>query len=56
MQKFNIILWMGLILLFGACQTEDEQPMEEQIMHDETPYELNYGHFPEPDLPHLIMH
>ncbi|MCB0641677.1 MAG: cytochrome-c peroxidase [Phaeodactylibacter sp.] len=37
-------------LAFFACQ--DEAPMEETVLYDDTPFELRYStEFPEPDLP-----
>ena len=45
--KYTIILLAG-ILFFMACNKDDDSP---SVTLDETPYTLNYGNFPAPDLP-----
>lgn len=49
--KYPLYVLAGILLL-SACEQEDEQPQEEiPVAYDGTRYELNYGAFPEPNLP-----
>ncbi len=38
------------VLIFGACKKDDDTPVEE-VMYDDTPYPLEYGALPAPELP-----
>ena len=46
--KTKIFLLLSVIFIWVACTDE---PMVSPIEHDTTPYVLNVGHFPQPDLP-----
>lgn len=47
---YRQIPFLTLALLLLACQKEDEMPAEKPVL-DETPYVLEYGLLPEPNLP-----
>ncbi len=46
--KYLIIFFISLLVI--ACKSDDEQE-QPPVEYDETPYTLEYGHFPDPDLP-----
>jgi cytochrome c peroxidase len=48
--KYLIFLFLGITLVM-ACKQDDDQPMDDLIEIDETPYELLYGALPEPNIP-----
>lgn len=52
MNKIHIkYLWLVCLGLLIISCSEDDPVMEEPVEYDPTPYVLNIGHFPEPDLP-----
>jgi len=45
-----IAIFFASLLFVLACNKDDEQP-KEPVLHDETPFTLEYGALPAPDLP-----
>ena len=50
LQKILFTFFILTLVMF-ACKKDDEVPAEEIIEIDETPYVLEYGNFPSPNLP-----
>ncbi len=48
--KYSILIFLT-VLFFGACQEEEKVLITEPVRIDETPYILEYGTFPTPNLP-----
>lgn len=48
--KYHLLLLTSFLVII-ACNKDDETPQEELVTLDETPYTLEYGALPAPDLP-----
>lgn len=46
---FAITLLLGMVIVVG-CKKDDD-PAEDEVKYDDTPYLLEYGNLPNPDLP-----
>lgn len=49
--KKILLTFFILSLIIMACKKDDENPPEEVVQLDETPYTLEYGNFPPPNIP-----
>jgi len=43
--------WVGITILALACGCKEDEPDAPVVSYDPTPYQLDYGYFPEPFLP-----
>ncbi|NNE26895.1 MAG: c-type cytochrome [Saprospiraceae bacterium] len=50
MKKLTYILFSA-ILIFGACGEDSPVVEVSEVQYDPSPYELSYGHLPDPELP-----
>lgn len=49
--KKILIVFLSISFVMVACENDDDNPLEEIVQLDETPYTLEYGTFPPPNLP-----
>ncbi len=47
----SVLFFTLCLISLIACKEDEEQPMPPQVVQDETPYLLEYGSFPAPELP-----
>lgn len=49
--KNTIFLILTIFIAIVACEKDDDPMTTDPVVHDETPYELYIGSFPDPDIP-----